>query len=97
MLGASLLQLTQEETLEIRGTLQAITIHEKRQELLDREKKLVAMEAIIKVQQDKLIEKAKKVKKSTIEATRVAAQLRLMAGQLDRVADQILGQIGSST
>ena len=39
-----------------------------------------------------LKEKAKKSKKTVIEAKRVAAQLRLMAGQLDHFADIIIAQ-----
>ena len=91
MLGASLLQLTPDETLEIREAIQAIRTHEKEQKLLEREKKLMEMEARIKEQQLILIEKAKKVKKSTMEGKWVPARLRLMAGQLGRLADQIIG------
>ena len=37
-----------------------------------------------------LFKKANEVEKSTMDAKRVAAQLRLMAGQLDRLADRII-------
>ena len=90
MLGASLLQLTPEEELEIKGAIQAIRAHAKDQELVEKEKELLEMEARLQEQQLIPIKKAKILKKSTMEATWVAAQLRLMAGHLDRLADQII-------
>ena len=60
MLGTSLLQLTPEETLEIRGAIQAIRAHEKEQELVEKEKNLMEMETRIQEQQLILIKKQKK-------------------------------------
>ena len=45
MLGASLLQLTPEEELEIKGAIQAIKAHERDQKQLEKEKQLLEMEA----------------------------------------------------
>ena len=75
MLGTSLLQLTPEETLEIRGAIQAIRAHKKDQELVEKEKNLMEMETRIQEQQLILIKKAKIVKKSTMEAKWVVAQI----------------------
>ena len=69
------------------GALQTIKLYEKEEELKERENRVLA--ATIKIRQEELIVKAKKVKKSVIEAKWVAAQLRLMAGQLDRLANEI--------
>ena len=75
------------------GALQTIKLYEKEEELKKRENRVLALEATIKIRQEELIVKAKKVKKSVIEAKWVAAQLRLMAGQLDRLANEILEEV----
>ena len=41
--------------------------------------------------------KSEKKEKTVVEAKRVAAQLRLMAGQLDRLADKILDHVNTSS
>ena len=75
------------------GALQTIKLYEKEEELKERENTVLALEATIKIRQEELIVKPKKVKKSVIEAKWVAAQLRLMAGQLDRLANEILEEV----
>ena len=57
---------------------------------MEKEKKLMEMETRLQKQQLLPIKKAKEVKKSTMEAKQVAAQLRLMVGQLNRLADRII-------
>ena len=51
MLGASLLQLTPEETLEIKEAIQAIRAYEREQELKEKERKLLEMEARMQEQE----------------------------------------------
>ena len=47
----------------------------------------------MKEKEEKLKVKAKEIKNTTIEAKRVAAQLQLMAGELDHVANCILSEV----
>jgi len=44
----------------------------------------------LKGKEERLRQKAKEIKNTVIKAKRVAAQLQLMAGQLDRLANHIL-------
>ena len=76
----------------------AIQLAEDKAELVKRETGIVALERRVKRQKEELKSKAKKnIKKETVmEAKQVAAQLRLMAGQLDRLADQILDHTNTS-
>ena len=62
-LGASLLQVSPDEALEIKVALQTIQLYEKEEELKEKENKLLSLEETIKRQEEELKIKAKKVKK----------------------------------
>ena len=80
------MQLSPEEELEVRSCLAAIETEERKKELKKKEKDL-------KEKEEKLVQKATEIRNATIEAKRVAAQLQqLMAGQLGRLANQILAE-----
>ena len=80
-MGYSLLQLSLEEEIEVRSSLAAIEIEERRKGRKENE---------LQGKEEKLKQKAKEIKSTTREAKWVAAQLQLMAGQLDCLANQIL-------
>ena len=70
-------------------------LREKEEELKQKERKkdIQEKENELKEREEKLKQKAKDNKTATVKAKWVAAQLQLMAGQLDHLANHILTEI----
>ena len=79
-LYASILQLSAQDELKIKGALQAVHLEERRMRVEERVEHLEKMEGCLK-------DKAVKLKETAIRAKQLAAQMMLMSKQLDKLAN----------